>query len=227
MLPGFTHFFFSSVPPDIKIVDQKTLNGTGSPKTFTDVNFGDAYPGRVLVACFGLYGTYEGAADQTSCTIGGVSAAGDDAGKFPDGGPVYGGGLWGAKVENGTSGTVVLNYSGSTTSCTMYLVSVPSVLMPQHSVDGAQSNIFSSDWTDIVPITALGSVVVCVVHAGTSGANTVFTGLTKRAESLVGGGTISIGYDQNMQANTGKTINVDWPNLTFLGGGAHISFSKG
>ena len=101
-----------------------TADRSGS-YTFAGLNFGDDFSNRTLVALIHLAGPGDGSLNQTSCTIGGVSAAGDDNGDG-DSSPAgrAGAGVWAAK-PSGTSGTVVVNFTASSAAaCAVYLYAV-------------------------------------------------------------------------------------------------------
>jgi hypothetical protein len=209
MLPGLTGLAVAigdSGPTAISVVDSVSAGGASSPKTFSGVNFGQDYVGRLLVACIVLRGNAASAVDQTAVTIGGVSATGSDAGSFAGGGPACGCGLWYAS-PGGASGDVVVTWTGQAASaCGLILLSVPLVSLPAFDTDGALGVLTSA--TGSLDIPAGGTLIVAVAHANTNDAS--MTNVTKRTELDIASASIVVGYDQQMSSDTGRSVSASW-----------------
>lgn len=114
----------------VKIVDQTfDSNSAASSYTFS-ASFGADYPGRTIIAVVLLHSTANAILNQTSVTIGGSSASGDDTGETTTSGGAAGCGIWAAQ-PSGTSGNIVVNYDNGgfgapyiANGCYVYVISV-------------------------------------------------------------------------------------------------------
>ena len=108
MIPGLVALL-SETKVTRQRVASATYVATASSHTYSAQNFGAAATGRVMVACLGSSGL---SITQTSVTIGGVTAT-QIAQIASSASPNQHIGIWAAVVPAGTSGDVVVNYSGS------------------------------------------------------------------------------------------------------------------
>jgi len=83
-------------------LDSQSYNGSSSPHSFTNVNFGTADSGRLIVVGCGIDRT--GSSTIAAVTIGGVSATK----RAEITGVWYGMSVWAATVPTGESGTVIV-----------------------------------------------------------------------------------------------------------------------
>ncbi|WP_150131648.1 hypothetical protein [Rhizobium leguminosarum] len=170
---------------------QQALGSTGSV-TWVGMPFGIDYPGRVLVACTCLRGS--GTLDQTSVTIGGVAAAGGDAGLDPGVGLSIGAGIWSASGVTGTSGNVTINFtSGTLDYGAIVMLSMSNAVFSGGSpVINGNGSSFASALT--VPAQGIGLMVV----ANTTGNSMSLSGITKRVEMLAGSFAFAVCYNNKM-----------------------------
>ncbi len=203
--------------PRVRIVAVAQATTSGTAHTFSGVNFGAPFPGRVLIACVALRDTAGSAIDQIACTIGGVTAAGDDDGEFLSGGPAIGAGIWAAAVPTGQSGDVFVDWTGQTApEATLILLSVDGFSATAHdqqSPGGGGSG--GTSRTDTVDIPAGGLLVVAASH--TNNNNTTLSGVTERSEQTVGVGQFAVGWDFHLAQETGRTITSSWTTTAARG----------
>lgn len=182
---------------------QQALGGSGSV-TWVGMPFGIDYPGRVLVACTCLRGV--GSLNQSSVTIGGVAAAGDDNGFDPGGGGnAIGAGIWSASGVTGTIGNVTINFaSGSLNYGAIVMLSMSNAVFSGGSptINGNGSS-FSSALT--VPASGIGIMVV----AQTSGNTMSLSGISKRVEMLAGSFGFAVCYNNKM-AGGSTPVSGSW-----------------
>lgn len=171
---------------------QQALGGSGSV-TWNGMDFGIDYPGRVLVACTCLRGV--GSLNQSSVTIGGVAAAGDDNGYDPGGGGnAIGAGIWSASGVTGTSGNVTINFaSGTLNYGAIVMLSMSNAVFSGGSptINGNGSS-FASSLT--VPAQGIGLMVV----ANTTGNTMSLSGISKRVEMLAGSFAFAVCWNNKM-----------------------------
>lgn len=222
MLPGLTGFCgFSNIYNTFVTVSTSDAGGT-SPHTFSAVNFGPAYTERWLIACTAFHGTAGSAINITSVTIGGISTGGTDSGSFGGAGPSMGAGLFYANVPLGTSGDVVVTWTGQTTnSSALILISTPKLT-------------FFNDWRPPTPNggwTSLSGTMniptnglVVGVSSHTAGSIT-WTGVTGRATQALTGGTLEVGFDIHQAAASGAAVEANWSSVG-QGGVEFASFSE-
>lgn len=206
-----------------KVVATATATPSTTSHTFSGVNFGIAFSDRVLIACTGLTTTGQGVLDQTSCTIGGVSATGGDAGEFLAGGPTCGGGVWAAAVPSGTSGDVTLNWTSSTgQAVALILLSVSGIsVTPDDETSDwvGGSGTSSTSASSSIDIPSNGLLVTSMVHAQAVPTDTVMTGVTKREEVYFGtNGVLCVGFDNGMSSETSRAISASWTLNAACGG---------
>jgi hypothetical protein len=206
----------------VKVIDTATATGSSGTATFSGVDFGLAYTGRVLVACVGLYTSASGTLNQTSCTIGGTATSGDDAGENLGSGPSCGAGVWAASKSSGTSGDVVINWSGYTGSVNagLVLLSVASISTTAHSSTSGWTGGGSGGTSDsaTLNIPANGVLIAAFAHANLN--NTTLTGVTERSEITIGSGRLCVGFDNRKSVQTGDSVGASWSGSTAYGGEA-------
>jgi hypothetical protein len=200
--------------------------GGGTIFTFSGVNFGVAYTGRVLIACTALRAAGAAALDQISCTIGGVSATGGDDGEFVAGGPSCGAGIWAASVPAGTSGDVIVDWTGQEIGqCGLVLLSVPGISATpfDQAAPGGGGGGGTSRTTD-VDIPEGGLLVVSASHSNSN--DTTLTGVTERTELAMLSTQLAVGFDDRLPVETAHSVTASW-TTTAARGLRLASFSPG
>ena len=179
--------------------------------TFAGQNFGEDYTGRTLIAVIALFGTGSVALPQTSVTIGGIAATGNDNGHGWNTSPWFGAvgvGMWAAKNVVGTSGSVVVNFTNTATAAGMFLFSASEISSVAH-FDDVPAGTLSDHGTnpnvsDTIDVPAGGLLLGGLGENNTSAIT--LTGITKRHEMTVDGHLFAAGYDYRLPAQTGRTI---------------------
>lgn len=198
-----------------------TADRSGS-YTFAGLNFGDDFSNRTIVVIAHLVATANNPINQTGCTIGGVSAAGDDAGDFGGSGTPVGAagtGVWAAK-PTGTSGSVVLSFASSAHAAAVYVFAVADLASATpfaSSVgDGAAGGITSdpnypaspSGTINIPNNASLGAVLIGgATRTSNTGAITL-SGITHQAYDVTLDGVhrIAGGFDYRLPQQTNRAI---------------------
>jgi hypothetical protein len=223
MLPGLSGIIagLSTEPASIVVAASLADAGGNSPHTFSGLNFGDEYLGRVLVACIILRGSAGSGMNASGVTIGGVSATGEDHGEFGAGGPCIGCGVWGASGVSGTSGNVTVSWTGQAASSSgIILLSVPSL-----SNGATRFDTFGSAYTGggststgslTLNIPTDGTLIAAVAHSNVNDAN-FDTGVTTRATLDITGGNITVGYDEHLSSQTGRGVSASWTTTAVRG----------
>lgn len=160
-----------ATPPSYTFNAQSGDNNTRSTFTFTSVSFGTAAAGRLVVVFFS---TANGQDSVTSATIGGVSAtvgitqAGSSAVRIT---AVY------AVVPTGTSGTVVINLTGTSSRGRMACFSIYdlSSTTPEDTDGTANSSNVS---TNTLSVSKDAVVLAGIVHVD-NGQSFVWSGVTE------------------------------------------------
>ncbi|WP_422383286.1 hypothetical protein [Roseibium album] len=224
--------FYSRLP--IRLVDQVTAGPLGlvTTHTFSSVDFGPAFTGRVLFACIAI-SAENGASilDQQTCTIAGNSAVGDDAGARttqtnPD--HALGAGLWYLSDEVNTSGDVVINWtSNSADYISLFLLAADVLGLP---FDDDTTNWFppgpsfiATSIAQTIDIPADGFLIAS--QAQSANETTTFTNATKRHSQAFGNAMHNVAYDNKLASQTGRTITASWTTSRCAGGEAR-SFSE-
>lgn len=204
--------------PLIKMVASVSVtDNVGTIYTFSGVNFGSPFSSRVLIACIALRGAAASAMDQITCTIGGVSATGNDDGEFRASGPSIGAGIWAAEVPSGSSGDVVVDWTGQVgTHRSLVLLSarrIDATPFDQQAPGGGGAG--GTSRTDTLDIPANGILVVAASHSNEN--NTTLVGVDEKTEISVGVGRLAVGYNTRMPAETGRTITASWSTTAARG----------
>jgi hypothetical protein len=127
-------------PPALEFLQTADNTANQSSYTFSSQNLGDAHGSRLIIALV----LYQGNTTQrtvSSATINGVSA--DVVVERGDGNSFHGASLIQAQVPTGTTGDVVINFSGGVTKCGIALYRATGL----RSVTAADSD---SDTDDVV-----------------------------------------------------------------------------
>jgi hypothetical protein len=204
----------------VKVIATASASASGTSHTFSGVNFGLAFSGRRLIACVGLYASGSVTLNQTSCTIGGTSTVGDDAGENLGSGPSCGAGIWAGAVASGTSGNVVINWTGgAATHAGLILLSASGGFSTtaHDEVNGATGGGSggSNTGTKSLNIPSNGILIASVMHANLN--NTNLSGVTERSEITVGSGRLCVGFDNRKNSQTGDTLSASWSGSTAYG----------
>lgn len=220
MLPGIIFGAGFSGLYDIQVVANLADAGGSSPHTFSGVNFGPDYTGRVLVACTCLRETGSAALNipTNGVTIGGVTATGDDNGNANASGPGIGAGIAAASGVSGTSGDVVVSWSGggSTNAAGLILLSVPGISVSAFDTGAAASN--QTGGTSVsctLDIPNSGLLIAACAHTNTN--DETLTGVTERASVVVGAGRLAVGFDGGLSSQTGKSVSGSWTTSAIYG----------
>lgn len=177
--------------------------------TFSGLNFGDDFTGRTLVVVVALFATTDQSINQTSVTIGGSSASGEDngdAGSTGAGGAA-GVGVWAAR-PSGTSGSVVVNFAATASAAAIYLYATTATSATSFdNTDGITSDpSFPSGDSGPLSIPAGGLQIGGVGRANNTGTITM-TGITERDQITVDSvHRFAVGYDFRMAAETDRTV---------------------
>lgn len=194
----------------VKVVASLADAGGSSPHTFSGLNFGLDFSDRVLIACTCLRGANNSAMNISTITIGGVSATGLDHGEFITGVGAIGAGVWSSAVPTGTSGNVVVSWSGQSANASgLILLSVSGISQTpffQGGQTGSGSGGTSSSASFNIP--SNGVMVVASAHTNTNA--TSFSGLTTRTSLTVGSSLLAVGFDNRLSAVSGSTISASW-----------------
>lgn len=215
-----------------------TTDRSGS-YTFAGLNFGDDFTGRTLVALVHLAAGGNVTLDQTPATIGGTTTSGGDAGDLGQGGtPVgaAGGGVWAAK-PSGTSGSVVVNFSGgSASACAVYLFAVTDVASATphaFSVGAGGSGGITSDPTypasmnGTLNVPSGGSAVIfgSATRANNTAAITL-VGMTQAYDvTLDGSHRIAGGYAFRLPQETNRSVGLSTSTGNVIFGMRAASFA--
>ncbi|MCA0276244.1 MAG: hypothetical protein LCH86_09580 [Proteobacteria bacterium] len=202
-------FIDDRAPVTLVATATDTVDRSGS-YTFAGLNFGDDYSNRTLVACIGLFAGSEQVLNQTSVTIGGSSASGDDSGSSdPAGGVVPGSaagcGVWAAKPA-GTSGSVVVNFtSGTAGSAVLYLFSIYATSATPFGqlldISAGPGVSFPDSDSGTMAVPAEGVIIGGCSRALNTGPITL-TGLTQIADVTIDSvHRFAVGYAQRLAAN--------------------------
>lgn len=155
--------------------------------TFAGVDFGPDYSGRTIFVVANLWQGGQVQLDQSSATIGGQAATGDDSGEFGDSPPdgTAGVGIWAAQ-PSGNSGTVVVNFGPSSAQgCSISVVSVPNLSSitahATYKVAGSGSGRASQSGTINIPTN--GFLIMGLTRALSTSAVT-FTGATEAVDAV-------------------------------------------
>lgn len=179
-------YSFSSAPaPDpaavLNYLGGVSTTSSATTQTFANVPFGAAAAGRRIFLC--VHFGFSVSRTLVSATIGGVAATIHMQRSVGSAGLYYAAAIISAEVPNGTTGTVVCVFSGSTYGRIMsYRAANLLSAVPSATVNTAQSG---TEWSSSITIPADGFVIACVT-ARTAGSFTV-TGITERydAEALI------------------------------------------
>lgn len=204
--------------PVVQLVAQSTdtTDRSGS-YTFAGLNFGDDFSNRTLVAVIGLARGDNGGSgglNQTSVTIGGSAASGDDTGDGADAATagVAGCGIWSAR-PSGTSGSVVVNFgTNSAHCCTVYLFAVTDLASATATdtlgLNSGAGTTGTASGSGTINISASGVQFVGVVRANNTN-NINITGSTEQIEATFDSiHRIAIGYDYRMSAETNRSVGM-------------------
>lgn len=209
----------------VKVAQTVADAGGSSPHTFSAVNFGLAFPDRVLFACTCLRGNSGADLSITNVTIGGVTAAGHDNREWFGGGPAVGAGIFAAAVPNGTSGDVVVTWTGQAANAAgLILLSAAKVSTTEYAFT---SNSFSGGGTtasNTINIPTNGLLILNSVHSNTNAAT--LSGVTERASLTVGVAHFKVGFDNRMNLETARPISASW-TTTAVRGFKAISYTQG
>ncbi|WP_395451201.1 hypothetical protein ACHMW7_16245 [Aminobacter sp. UC22_36] len=223
MLPGLGGMLAGLGRQPVELVASSidTTDRSGS-YTFAGLNFGEDFTGRTLVAVVTLFATGNVILDQTSVTIGGSAAAGNDNGDAGGGAPngTAGVGIWAAK-PSGTSGSIVVNFtSGTAGTCAVWVFAVTDVASTTTSstLQISSASGYTSGASGTLNIPANGTQFTVVVRANNTGAITL-SGATERIQTTIETvHRVAIGYDYRMAAETGRTVG-------FTTGSANVVFA--
>lgn len=230
MLPGLCGIMagLGRVPVELVASAVDTTNRSGS-YTFAGLNFGDDFTGRTLVAVVGLAAAPDPGSglNQTSVTIGGASASGDDTGDgaVTDVDGVAGTGVWSAQ-PSGTSGSVVVNFSSSAAKCcAVYLFAVAGLASAaahaSMSINSGVGTVGTASGSGTLNIPSNGVIIGGVTRAGSTNAITL-SGMTKVFEQTIDSShRIAVGYDFRMALEVGRSIG--WSSTTRTGNGMRVS----
>lgn len=203
----------------IKVVDSIADAGGSSPHTFSGVNFGAAFTGRVLVACTCLRenGSNPLNIPTNGVTIGGVTASGDDNGNAGASGPGIGAGIAAASVPTGTSGDVVVSWSSATANAAgLILLSVANMATTASDAGSAGADQTGGTGASCtLDIPASGVLIAACAHTNTN--DETLTGVTERAAINVGSGRLSVGFDNRLSVQTAKSISASWSGNALFG----------
>ena len=221
--------FYGRLP--IRLVDQTTSGTSGLTHTFSSVDFGPTFTGRILVACPALYSSTNNVLDQQTCTIAGNSAAGADAGsRSSTTGNAAGSGIWFISDETNTSGDVVFTWtSGTSQGTSLFMLSVDAMAIPQsdRTTDWftTTSDFSGTDASDTTDVPADGILLVSFAQAADE--DCTLTNSTERHDQSFGSASArhTIGYDNKLSAETNRTITATWTTTT-TGGGSAQAFSE-
>lgn len=236
------------VRPDITLVDQAvdTTARAGS-YTFSGLTFGEEFAStfatgaartRTMVAMVHLVAGGSGTLNQTSCTIGGVSAGGGDSGDSgtsPTGGA--GAGIWAAK-PSGTSGNLTVNFtSGTANACAVYLYAVADLTSATpfaSSVGPGGAGGITSD--PAYPASMNGTINIpssptmnSVLFGAASRANNTgaitLVGITQTYDTTLGGShRIAGGFDIQLPQQTSRTVGLSTASSGVIFGMRAMSF---
>lgn len=226
MLPGLCGIMagLGRVPVELVASAVDTTNRSGS-YTFAGLNFGEDFTGRTIIAVtFLMSGSGGQVLNQTSCTIGGVSAEGDDRGDS-ESAPLVGScgtGIWAAK-PSGTSGTVTVNFAtGTSTVCQIYILAVadaasatPFDITVNPELASPDGGAASSSTTIDVP--SDGVVVFSLIRVNTN--NLALTGVTERIQETVSTSfRVVVGWDSRLPSQTARTVGYTSTGNAIFGG---------
>lgn len=216
MLPGidFPMAALDRLPVELVASSVDTTDRSGS-YTFAGLNFGEDFTGRTLVAVVGLaHSSSTGSLNQTSVTIGGAAASGDDTG---DGAVtattgVAGCGIWSAQ-PSGTSGSVVVNFTSATAqACSIYLFAVAGLASATATdtlgLNSGVGDTGSASGSGTIDIAASGVLITGVVRANNTN-NITLTGSTEQFETTFDSvHRMAVGFDYRMSSETGRTVGM-------------------
>lgn len=211
MLPGLCGIMAGiggSRPAALIGTTEDTATRSGS-YTFAGVDFGPDYSGRTIFVVANLWSSSETSLNQTSATIGGQAATGDDSGEFGDGPPngTAGVGIWAAQPI-GASGTVVVNFTaGSSAGCSISVVAVPNLSSitahATYKVAGSGSGRASQAGTINIP--ANGFLIMGLTRVSTSALT--FTGATEAVDAVFDASARKgVAFDEGLSLQANRPI---------------------
>lgn len=174
--------------------------------TYSAMSFGAAFAGRVLVACLGA--RRNSAASISSVTIGGVTATNVITANNTGGGADIAA-IYAAVVPTGTSGDVVVTYSGTMlrAACTLYSLRYVGGITAADT--GSDTTLTGSTVSDTLNVPATSAVIACVGWSGTPYTNT-WTAPAEDFDSgnIEGGWSFSSASAQVTSANASYDVSV-------------------
>lgn len=207
-------FIDDRAPVTLVATATDTVDRSGS-YTFAGLNFGDDYSNRTLVAVVGLaHSSSTGSLNQTSVTIGGAAASGDDTG---DGAVtattgVAGCGIWSAQ-PSGTSGSVVVNFTSATAqACSIYLFAVAGLASATATdtlrLNSGVGDTGTASGSGTIDISAGGVLITGTVRANNANDITL-TGSTEQFDVVFDTvHRMAVGFDFRMSAQSGRTVGM-------------------
>lgn len=180
--------------------------------TFAGLDFGPEFPGRIIVAIATLYAIGNVILNQTSVTIGGVSAGGDDTGDAGGGAGAPNGscgvGIWGAK-PSGQTGSVTVNFTSGTASAasvSLYAVADAASATPSSTFSATSASGYTSGASGSLSVPSGAVVFGAAVRANNTSSITL-TGVTPRTQANVDSAhRVAIGYDYRMQLEASRSV---------------------
>lgn len=184
---SLSNFYGTSLPISISNTANSSQGGSlANPYTFSGMSFGATATGRrILVTITGEDASVGGTQSISSVTIGGITAtqlvAIADTG-FSNGANAA---IYMASVPSGTSGTVVVTFTGNMWTCA---ISVYRILYASGTANNTDSGVGSTVYSDVSTQAANAATVACCIFTGSnlSGSNISWSNITERYESQPG-----------------------------------------
>lgn len=194
----------------VKVVHTVADAGGSSPHTFSSCNFGLAFPDRVLVPCICLRGNGASAINITNVTVGGAATLGSDNGEFLAGGPAIGAGIFAGALASGTSGDIVVTWTGQNANAAgLILLSIAKISTTATASDGlVGSGSGGTSASGSLDIPANGILIVASSHSNTNDAT--LSGVTERSAINVGSGRFEVGFDNRMGIQRNRAVSASW-----------------
>ena len=205
--------------------------GTGADPllTFTNVPFGDAYTGRMIVACIAVGASNGSPASLSvsSATIGGVSATTARFAYARDGNNSNASFIIYAIVPTGTTGTIVVNLNtnpggGQGQACTAYAIDSRTLNSTTPTFTGSATTTTGASLSvNSVPFVPGNFVVGSLTYDGTGDTSTL-TNITKNSYVTFESSqrSLTAGSIVNNSASTTKTVSASVPS-----GGQRMAFA--
>lgn len=208
--------FYGRLP--YRVVDTAEGMSNMNTYTFSGVDFGPFFAGRVLLAVTSVFDTENQVLDQSSCTIGGVVAVGDDAGFGSEANGAAGAGQWLVDdTVTATSGDVTFTTSNAPQRVGLIMIALDNInIMATSQTSGQTTGGGTSTASANVTKTTDGWLIN--VLGKRNGSVATFNNATKRSEVTVNSSIYSMAVAIDNKTTAGVvSLSCSWSGTTSAG----------